>query len=139
MTSSTTTAEAAVRALLDEHTAAMRAKDADRLARCYQPGAAVFDLAPPLRKTFDVQVQREWFADKDGPMAYELRDVEIVAGGDVAVAYGLAKMGDGSFELWFRTTLALREVDGRWLIAHAHESTPFHMDGSMRAAVDLRP
>jgi ketosteroid isomerase-like protein len=49
-------------------------------------------------------------------------------------------MGDGAtFELWFRSTLVLREVDGRWQIVHSHESTPFHMDGSLRAAVDLTP
>jgi ketosteroid isomerase-like protein len=49
-------------------------------------------------------------------------------------------MGDGAtFELWFRTTLVLRETDGHWQIVHVHESTPFHMDGSLRAAVDLTP
>jgi ketosteroid isomerase-like protein len=137
----TTTAEDAVRELLDQRTAAMLAKDADRLADCYRPGAVVYDLAPPLGKVFDREANRAWFAEKDGPMGYELRDVTVTVGGDVAVAYGLARMGDaaGTFVLWFRTTLVLREVGGRWLIEHLHESVPFHMDGSVRAAVDLAP
>jgi ketosteroid isomerase-like protein len=145
MTSTVTTAEAGVRALLEELAAAMRAKDADRVAECHLPGAVVYDLAPPLGKVFDREATRAWFAGKDGPMGYELRDVTVVTAGEpgsgLAVAYGLARMGDaaGSFELWFRTTTVLREAGGRWLIAHEHESTPFHMDGSMRAAVDLRP
>jgi ketosteroid isomerase-like protein len=49
-------------------------------------------------------------------------------------------MGDGAtFALWYRTTLVLRETDGCWRVVHVHESTPFHMDGSFRAAVDLTP
>ena len=136
-----TTAETAVRDLLEEHAAAMREKDADRLAACHRPGAVVYDLAPPLAGTFDRERTRAWFAGKaGGSMDYEIRDVEVELAGDLAVAYGLTRMGDGAtFELWFRTTLVLREVDGRWQIVHAHESTPFHMDGSLRAAVDLTP
>jgi ketosteroid isomerase-like protein len=135
------TAEAAVRTVLDERAAALRTKDADRLAACHLPGGVAYDLAPPLAKTFDVEETRAWFADKGGTeMDYELRDVEILVGGDVAVAYGLTRLGDGAtFELWYRTTLALREVDGHWLVAHLHESTPFHMDGTNRAALDLHP
>jgi ketosteroid isomerase-like protein len=141
MTSTISTAEAAVRELLHERAAATRVKDADRLAECYRPGAVVYDLAPPLGKVFDREATRSWFAGKDGPMDYELTDVTVTAAGDVAVAYGLARMGDaaGNFTLWFRTTLVLREVGDRWLIEHEHESTPFHMDGSFRAAVDLTP
>ena len=136
-----TTAEAAVRDLLEEHAAAMREKDTDRLAACHRPGAVVYDLAPPLAGTFDRERTRAWFAGKaGGSMDYEIRDVEIELAGDLAVAYGLTRMGDGAtFELWFRSTLVLRETGGRWQIVHAHESTPFHMDGSLRAAVDLTP
>jgi ketosteroid isomerase-like protein len=136
-----TTAEAAVRDLLEEHAAAMREKDADRLAACHRPGAVVYDLAPPLAGTFDREGTRAWFAGKaGGSMDYEFRDVEVELAGDLAVAYGLTRMGDGAtFELWFRTTLVLRETGGSWQIVHAHESTPFHMDGSLRAAVDLTP
>lgn len=136
-----TSAEAAVRDLLEEHAAAMREKDADRLAACHRPGAVVYDLAPPLAGTFDRERTRAWFAGKaGGSMDYEFRDVEVELAGDLAVAYGLTRMGDGAtFELWFRTTLVLRETGGSWQIVHAHESTPFHMDGSLRAAVDLTP
>ena len=61
-----TTAETAVRDLLEEHAAAMREKDADRLAACHRPGAVVYDLAPPLAGTFDRERTRAWFAGKAG-------------------------------------------------------------------------
>ena len=136
-----TTAETAVRNVIEELAAAMREMDADRVADCHRPGAVVYDLAPPLAGTFDRERTRAWFAGKaGGSMDYEIRDVEVELAGDLAVAYGLTRMGDGAtFELWFRTTLVLRETGGRWQIVHAHESTPFHMDGSLRAAVDLTP
>ena len=42
-------------------------------------------------------------------------------------------------DIWVRETIGLRKIDGRWLITHEHESVPFYMDGSNRAAVDLKP
>jgi ketosteroid isomerase-like protein len=41
--------------------------------------------------------------------------------------------------MWFRVTLGLRRIDGKWLVTHEHSSVPFYMDGSLRAAVDLNP
>jgi ketosteroid isomerase-like protein len=32
-----------------------------------------------------------------------------------------------------------RDEHGAWKIAHEHTSVPFYMDGSFRAAIDLKP
>ena len=51
-----------------------------------------------------------------------------------------AYLADGTTpDLWFRATLALRRTDGIWKVVHEHNSTPFYMDGSDRAALDLQP
>jgi hypothetical protein len=42
-------------------------------------------------------------------------------------------------DLWFRATLGFRKIDGRWKITNEHSSVPFYMDGSFKAAVDLKP
>ena len=74
-----------------------------------------------------------------------MTSLEITADGDVAFATSLDSMtatprgGTEPFTLWYRTTLGLRRIDGRWLVVHEHESVPFYMDGSMKAAVDLEP
>ena len=48
--------------------------------------------------------------------------------------------GDGEkTELWFRHTMGFRKIGNEWKIAHEHESVPFYMDGSFRAAIDLQP
>ena len=88
---------------------------------------------------------RAWFAGFDGPIEYEIRDVSVTAGEDVAFCHSLNRLSTTprgmpqKFNLWFRATLCLRKVEGKWLISHEHNSTPFYMDGSLRAAVDLQP
>ena len=42
-------------------------------------------------------------------------------------------------DVWTRLTRCLRQIDGRWKITHSHESVPFYMDGSNKAALDLKP
>ena len=69
----------------------------------------------------------------------------MTAGEDVAFCHSLNRLtatprgATDSFDLWMRSTVCLRKVDGAWWIAHEHSSTPFYMDGSFRAAVDLVP
>jgi ketosteroid isomerase-like protein len=60
----------------------------------------------------------------------------VAAGGDVAYCHSLSQLGGA---LWFRSTLGLRKTGGQWLVTHEHNSTPFYMDGSGKAALDLQP
>jgi ketosteroid isomerase-like protein len=145
MTDDTVTAE--TRGLVGELETAMRAGDARAVVALYRPDAVKYDLAPPLRHTgaevHDVAGLQSWFDGFGGSVGYEVHDLAVTAGTGVAFAYSLNKMYDpspeGRFELWFRATYCLVRTDGRWLLAHEHTSTPFHMDGSFRAAVDLQP
>lgn len=136
-----------IRALVADLAAAMRAGDAEAVVALYTPDAVKYDLAPPLRHTgpevHDVAGLRSWFAGFGGSVGFEVHELTVTAGDDVAFAYSLNKTYDpspeGRFELWFRATYCLVRADGRWLLAHEHTSTPFHMDGSYRAALDLQP
>jgi PhnB protein len=38
-----------------------------------------------------------------------------------------------------RATVGCRKIADRWKVTHEHSSVPFYMDGSYKAAVDLRP
>lgn len=141
--------ESAIREIVAARCAAMGRGDAQAIVDQYVVDPVVYSLAPPLRQpkdgTRDVAALQEWFEGKGGSVRAEVRDLEVTVGGDVAFCTALESMGspDGApgpaFTLWYRTTLGLRRVDGRWLIAHEHTSTPFYMDGSLRAALDLVP
>jgi PhnB protein len=139
------TTQAQIRAILDEWAAALRAKNAEGVAGHHAPEFVQFSLAPPLVSTdTDAKGLQVWFDTWQGPLAYELRDLTITAGDAIAFCYGLTRLGgtktDGKKnELWFRQTLCLRRVADTWKITHQHQSVPFYMDGSFKAAVDLRP
>jgi PhnB protein len=135
---------APIRAAIDSALAALRAKDARGVMTHQLPDTATYSLAPPLLTTETAEGLQHWFDTWRGPIGWELADLEIVADGDVAFAYGLAHMTgtktDGERpDLWFRQTFGLRRIGGEWKLVHQHHSVPFYMDGSFRAAVDLKP
>ncbi|HEX5406536.1 MAG TPA: nuclear transport factor 2 family protein [Pseudonocardiaceae bacterium] len=138
--------EELVRGVLAELSAAMKAGDAAAVVALYTADAVRFTLAPPLGSVgVAVGEFAAWLATFDGPVDYEIRDLAVVVGGELALCHSVNRlsatplgMSEG-FDLWFRSTVGLRLVDGSWRIAHEHTSTPFYMDGSFRAAVDLKP
>jgi PhnB protein len=74
----------------------------------------------------------------------EMRDLAIDADGDLGLCHGLqyvrARTRQGEEAAWWsRITLALVRRQGAWQILHQHNSVPFYMDGSYRAAIDLDP
>jgi uncharacterized protein (TIGR02246 family) len=147
MTRTTIREESEIRAQIDSWSAALHAKDLERLMSHYAPDAVTADLAPPLwnvgaqtlRKNF-----QEWLRSWAGPIGIEIRDLSVTAGDDVAFARMLNRIHgsrtDGErTDLWVRATVCFRRSAGAWKVAHEHVSVPFYMDGSFRAAVDLKP
>ena len=150
MTETLTRDETAIHAVLAERSAAYADRDPDRLLAAYADGAVRYTLAPPLTQSPDTAYGtaegiRAWFGTFDGPVRIAHRDAVVVADGDVAFVHALTSMtatpagAPEGFTMWFRSTYGLRRIDGDWRIVHEHESTPFHMDGSFRAAVELQP
>jgi uncharacterized protein (TIGR02246 family) len=138
--------DAEIRALIDHRIAAVRAKDAAALTASHAPDVLAFDLIPPLRyRGLAALRQRaqEWFASFQGPLDYEISELEIAAGDDVAFCHGLHRVSgtrtDGQkIEMWWRATTGFRKADGRWVITHEHSSEPFDMT-SGKALIDLKP
>jgi len=141
---SKTADEAGIRNLIDQRADALRAKDVDGVVSCRTADYVEYSLAPPLSHVSDPGSISAWFATWRGPIGSEVRDLTIVVSGDSAYSFGLSRMtgtktsGD-EVDLWFRETLGFRKVGGVWKIAHEHSSVPFYMDGSFRAAIDLKP
>jgi ketosteroid isomerase-like protein len=138
--------EKQIRELMASRAQAMTGRDAETLAAQCAPDLLAFTLAPPLvHHGEDVESRKAWFATFDGPIEYEIRDLDVTVGGDVAYSHALNRLSTTPkgmpqpFELWFRSTLGFRKQDGEWRITHVHDSTPFYMDGSMSAALDLKP
>ncbi|MGA6924392.1 MAG: SgcJ/EcaC family oxidoreductase [Desulfosarcina sp.] len=139
--------ETAVRELINGLMKAVSAKNIDDLMACYAPDTLMFDIAPPLQSEGRELVKKsltEWFPTWEGPIRFEIHNLRVTADQYIAYATGLqrirgTKMDGEKPDIWFRSTFCLKIIDGAWRIAHEHTSTPFYMDGSNRAAVDLKP
>lgn len=137
-----------IRDVIEAKAAALGTGDVKLLKSYYAPQTLEFTLAPPLgarTDSSDAAPVERWLAGFERPPRREVTQLEITTDGDVAFATSIDSMtmainGEAQERiLWFRVTLGLRRIDGRWLVTHEHESVPFHMDGSLRAAVDLEP
>ena len=137
--------EAGIRALIDQRVKAVHAKDAQAVLSCLAADFVQFSLAPPLISTMtNAKAYDAWFANWQGPIGTEIHDLAIAVSGDLGVSHSLNLMTgtttDGhDVNLWYRQTLCFRKIDSAWKIAHEHTSVPFYMDGSFRAAIDLKP
>lgn len=141
------TAEAEIRELVERWLEAVRAKDIEGVMSHYTSDVLTFDIAPPLEYR-GIDTYRKnwegWLPTFRGPVGYEIRDLSITASDDIAFSHSLNRISgtrtDGEeTDVWVRVTVCYRKVGGKWMITHEHISVPFYMDGSDRAAVDLKP
>jgi uncharacterized protein (TIGR02246 family) len=139
--------EPEIRALLDDRSAAIRAKDLDRLLSFYAPDVVYFDIVPPLQYVGSAALRgrfQHWFGTYEGPIGQEVHDLTVLGDGDLAVASMLIRSGGTlatgqDVALWVRATSSCRRSDGRWAIAHEHVSLPVDLASGGRAVTDLAP
>jgi ketosteroid isomerase-like protein len=137
---------AEVSALLESWSAAIRIKDIDRLMSLYSPDTVYFDVVPPLQYTGADAVRRNflrWFDTWKSSIGVEIRDLGIVASGDVAAAHMIHRtsgaLKDGKeVGYWVRATVCCQRSGGRWFLTHEHVSLPVDFK-SGSAAMGLVP
>ncbi|MCC5834870.1 MAG: nuclear transport factor 2 family protein [Opitutales bacterium] len=144
-----TTEEEQVRELIEIQANAIRNKDAEAAISIFdRKDVVLFEIAPPLQYEGPAAVTKneliDWFASFSGPIDYEVQNLRIHTDNGLAICHSLnhlkGQRTDGSFtDIWVRSTTCFRKANGTWKIVHEHTSVPFYMDGSLKAAVDLRP
>ena len=125
--------ERAIRDLIERWAKAVHEGDMDRVLSDHADDIVMFDVPPPNEGVRGLHAYREtWppFFDwqRQGAM-FEITDLEVVAGGEVAYACALLKCATPDFleenpDLRLRLTIGLREEAGRWVVAHEHHSFP---------------
>jgi uncharacterized protein (TIGR02246 family) len=139
-------AEAQIRALIDDQAKAIRVKDSNGSVSNYAPDALLFDVVNPLQHIGSDAVRKrlaEWFSSFEGPLGYEVRDLSITAGDDMAFCHSLNRISATTtagkrLDMWWRATVCFRRFEREWTIAHAHASVPFDVN-SGQASLDLEP
>jgi uncharacterized protein (TIGR02246 family) len=135
-----------IRRLIDDWAKAARASDIDGIMAAYAPDIVSFDAITQLQFKGADAYRKHWeacIAMCPGPMIFEIHDLGIEAGDDVAFGHYLLRCGatgeDGEEKSgWMRATGCYRKRSGRWMVVHEHFSAPFDME-SGKALLSLEP
>src|SRR5690242_3209239 len=101
--------EAAIKRVIEGGVAAIRAKDLDGVMSMYAPELVSFDIVPPLQYVGTDTYRKQWgevFSTFPGPINYEIVDLSITVGGDVAFAHSFNRLS---------ATLPSGQKIGNWL------------------------
>lgn len=128
----TATDEQKILEIIDRWALMTRTGRQDEVLANHSPDLIIFDVLPPLKYASAEEYRSswdEWQPKTTGDGIFEIRDLSIATGSDVAFASALIRCGgtrpDGlTFEDWVRATFCLRKNESRWLITHQHVSMP---------------
>jgi ketosteroid isomerase-like protein len=135
-----------IRKLVEGRIEAVRAKDVAGAMEIVAPGILLFDVVNPLQSSGGEASRtraEEWFSTFDGPIGYEVRDLQIAASGAVGFSHGLYHVsarttGGMALDMWWRGTTCYEKIEGRWVATHEHNSVPFDPTNG-KASLDLKP
>ena len=138
--------ETAIKRVIEGGVNAVRNKDIGGVMSLYAPEVVSFDIVPPLRYVGADAFRNVWeevFSSFQGPIGYEMHDLTITVGDDVAFAHSLNRisgtMNNGQkTDLWLRWTACFRKINGKWLIVHHQNSVPVDLQHG-KAVLDLKP
>lgn len=139
-------AEAQIRQLIEARVVAIREKDVDAATAILAPDALLYDALPPLKRSGAAAIRAktaEWAGWYDGPIGYEIRDLSVTAGADVAFCHYLNRVSGtmtngSSVAMWLRSTVCFRKTAGSWTIVHEHTSVPFDPENG-QASLTIQP
>ena len=138
--------EAAIQGLLDDCIKSLQDKNIEGIMSLYAPEVVSFDIVPPLQYIGADAFRNVWeeiFSTFQGPIDYEMHDLSITVGDDVAFTHSLNRMrgtlrNGQKTDLWLRWTACFRKINGKWLVVHHQNSVPVDLEHG-KAVLDLKP
>ena len=124
----------AIREVVTRWIDAVAARDLDGVLALHSEDIVMFDVPPPFNGVRGMAEYRDswgpffdWQRGADG--IFELVELHVGAGPDVAFAYALLRCGtptefEANPDNRLRITVGLRKVDGQWTVPHEHHSFP---------------
>jgi uncharacterized protein (TIGR02246 family) len=124
---------AQIRGLIERWADAVHAGDLDSVVADHDEDTVMFDVPPPEDGVRGIDAYRDvwppFFEWQRRGASFEIVELQVTAGDDVAFAWALLRCGmpeelaaDPSNRL--RLTIGLRRRDGRWTVTHEHHSFP---------------
>lgn len=125
--------EQAIRTLIEDWVGAIQRRDLEAVVADHADDIVMFDVPPPHDGVRGIDAYRAawppFFGWIESGARFEIVELGVTAGDDVAYAHGLLLCGREETltdkpELRLRLTLGLRRQGGRWTVAHEHHSFP---------------
>jgi ketosteroid isomerase-like protein len=125
------TDEQQIRSLIQAWAIAAHDGDLETVLTDHAPEIVMFDVPPPYEGVRGIQAYRDgwlpFFGWQASGAVFDLESLDIVAGRDVAFAYGLLRCGTHADfardpQQRLRLTIGLRKIEGRWIVTHEHHS-----------------
>ncbi|HTH96582.1 MAG TPA: SgcJ/EcaC family oxidoreductase [Stellaceae bacterium] len=124
--------EAEIFVLIERWSRAVRKEDRAAIRRDHDDDIMMFDVPPPFQSRGIEAYMDTWelfFSNAAKPVMFEVSDIEVTAGVEVAFATATGRCvttdAEGEREpVIFRLTMGLRKCDGHWRITHEHHSVP---------------
>lgn len=113
--------------LIRSWAAAVHAGDLDRVVADHAADIVMFDVPPPLQSRGLDEYRKTWdlfFRYNRPSYAFDIEEIAITAGEDVAFAAAVMRCGPPDATFQFRLTIGLRKVGDGWRITHEHHSVP---------------
>ena len=138
--------EAEIKRVIEGGVEALHDKNIEGVMSFYAQEVVSFDIVPPLRYVGAEAFRKVWeevFFVYQGPIDYEIHDLTITVGDDVAFTHSLNRISGTlntgqKTDLWLRVTACFRKINGKWLIVHHQNSVPVDLKTG-RAVLDLKP
>lgn len=118
-------AEAEIRAMLDDWAAAVRAHDLEGACRHRSADIVMFDVPEPLQAHGIDAYRDTWrlYFQDPGSRRFALQETHVVAGADVAWVRAVLLCTTDDQPAG-RLTMGLRRTGGQWVVEHEHHSFP---------------
>ncbi|MDD7968744.1 YybH family protein [Actinomycetospora lemnae] len=126
-------AEHAIRDLVERWARAVHAGDLDTVLADHSGDVVMFDVPPPHDGVRGIEAYAQtwppFFDYQASGACFEIVELEVTAGDDVAFAHALLRCNTPEGlaahpTQRLRLTLGLRREGGRWVVAHEHHSFP---------------
>ena len=123
--------EISIRQLIGDWAAAVRKGDLTTILAHHADNIVMYDVPKPFQSVGLDAYRKTWdtFFAYTRPGVFDMQELHIVAGEEVAFCYATMKCADKSstpdyVDLDFRLTVGLKKINGQWTILHEHHSIP---------------
>ncbi|WP_163513033.1 nuclear transport factor 2 family protein [Fodinicola acaciae] len=129
------TNEEQIRTLIQSWATAVHDGDLPAVLADHSDDIVVYDVPPPYDGVRGIEAyEQAWppfFQWQQQGATFDIVELEVTAGDDVAFAFALLRCGgkDDDPANRLRLTIGLRKENGRWVVTHEHHSFPHVDDG----------